>query len=389
MSSEMRTVYLHIGTPKSGTTYLQSRIAANHEATASQGLLWPGPGWGHHVRAARELRHMPEGGSLPADGPWARLVADVQGWHGRSALLSMEWLASLEPHQIAYAVESLRPHRVAVVCTARDLLRNFVAQSQQMAKNYREWPWEQIVQEVREDIPGPANRNFWSQQDVPAILARWSEHVPLERVHLVTVPPAGADPRILWERFCSVLQIDGSEFAEAPKANESLGATSARFLQRLNAVAREQGMERDDYNRIIRERVRIRILYGRREQEDPIAVDAAMDAFLRTRADEQVEQLRELGPRLVGEWDDLRPTRTLQGRRPDEVTDAELFRLSLEVILQMGVSLDQELERRREAGARAAKRASRRAEQPQQEAPSASPWRRRAGRLTRAVRRMR
>jgi len=55
------TIYLHIGTPKSGTTYLQSRMEANRERAREQGLLWPGPRWGVQVEAVRvPLEHGPE-----------------------------------------------------------------------------------------------------------------------------------------------------------------------------------------------------------------------------------------------------------------------------------------------------------------------------------------
>src|SRR5680860_325882 len=101
------TIFLHIGTPKSGTTYLQSRMVANHEQAQEQGLLWPGPAWKAHVEAVGELRRLQQGGQLDPEGPWLRLAREVREWSGPRALISMEWLAACPPHQISAAIESL------------------------------------------------------------------------------------------------------------------------------------------------------------------------------------------------------------------------------------------------------------------------------------------
>jgi hypothetical protein len=331
------TVYLHIGTPKSGTTYLQSRFSANSERAAAQGLLWPGPGWGRHVAAARELRRLADGESPAADGPWLRLVHEARAWRGRAVLISMEWLASLSPHQIRAAVESLQPAPVEVICTARDLLRSFVAQGQEMSKNYRTWTWAQLEEEVLSEADGPAQRTFWRQQDLPRILGRWLEVVPGDGVHLVTLPPAGGDPGVLWERFCTVVGIDGSGFEEAPSANASLGVVSTALMQRLNAVAAERGLDHRVYKQALHKGVAVSILGPRRKQEGPIALGEEMDTYLRKRAERMVEELQGFGLDLLGEWSDLVPTAPLSGRRPTEISDSELLEVSLEALVTLAV----------------------------------------------------
>jgi hypothetical protein len=339
------TVYLHIGTPKSGTTYLQSRFSANHRRAADQGLLWPGPSWDRHVAAVRELRRLDDGERPARRGPWMKLVREVLGWRGRAVLVSMEWMVGLTPRQVEVAVDSLRPARVEVVCTSRDLLRSFVAQGQEMAKNFRTWPWSRIVEEVLEDKGGPAHRVFWRQQDVPRILERWMAEVPADRVHLVTVPPPGADPEVLWQRFCEVLKVDGSDFEQPEQANESLGVVSTVLMQRLNAVARRHDLTHNVYDRALRQAVAVDVLGPRRGQEAPIAVDEDLEAFLRERAAGMVEELRGLGVRLHGEWEDLLPQHSTRGRRPEDVSDDELLDLSLEALVTLAVSSSKEIDR--------------------------------------------
>lgn len=341
------TIYLHIGTPKSGTTYLQSRFAENHERAAAQGLFWPGPSWGRHVAAARELRKLAPGEEPARRGPWSRLAEDALAWNGRAVLISMEWLSSLQPHQIEAALASLEPARVEVVCTARDLVRSFVAQGQEMAKNYRTWPWSQLATEVLEDTGGPAHQTFWRQQDLPQILGAWLKFVPGDRVHLVTVPPAGADPEVLWHRFCDVLGVDGTGFTVPESDNASLGVVSTTLMQRLNTVAAARGLDHPVYKRAVHKTIGVDILGPRRKQEEPIGLSEELDHFLRERSDRMVAELRELGVDLHGDWADLVPGPPAKGRRPETVTDSELLEVAMEALVTLAVRHTEELEKAR------------------------------------------
>jgi hypothetical protein len=338
------TVYLHIGTPKSGTTYLQSRMARNQRRAASQGLLWPGPGWSAHVQAARELRRLRPGEVLAAHGPWSELAKRVTSWSGESALISMEWLIASTPEQIAAALDSLQPCRVEVIVTARDLLRTFVAQWQEMTKNYRPWGWEQFLAEVRdEDTIGRSREAFWSQQDVPVVLRRWAEQIPRDRIHLITVPPPGADPELLWSRFCGVLGIDGTRFGPPRYDNASLGVVSSILMQRLNVAALAQGVPHDVYKSVIHREVGRRILADRREVEGPIAVSDDMDAWIRRRSEQMLADIRAVGVDIVGDMDELVPARPLKGRQPNDVTDTELLDACAETLVRLGVRQHEEI----------------------------------------------
>lgn len=332
------TVFLHIGVPKSGTTYLQSRFEANHRRAAAQGLLWPGPSWGRHVAAARDLGRLPEGAVPERGGAWSKLAREALGWRGQSVLISMEWLAELSPHQVRTAVESLRPARVEVICTARDLLRSFVAQGQEMTKNYRTWTWAQLEEEVLGEKRGPAYRRFWQQQDVPRILERWLDVVPQDRVHLVTVPPAGSDPEVLWRRFCGVVGVDGAGFEQPTSANASLGVVSTTLMQRLNGVASRRKLSHGVYDRALRQAVAVDVLGPLRRQEDPIAVGEEVDRYLRRRSESMLAELEGLGVDLVGEWQDLVPGEPLRGRSPEDVTEAELLELCMEALVTLAMS---------------------------------------------------
>lgn len=346
------TVYLHIGTPKSGTTYLQSRFMRNHERAAAQGLLWPGPRWGRHVEAARELVRLRKGQQPAPGGPWSTLVEEIKAWDGDAALVSMEWMVRLEPHQVRAAVESLRPCRVEVVVTVRDLLRSVVAQWQEMTKNYRPWSWEQFVTEMlAEDEQGPARSTFWDQHDVPRILGRWLELLPADQVHVVTVPPSGADPELLWHRFCDVLGIDGSGFAPPTRDNASLGVVSTVLMQRLNVDAEALGLSDRTYKQLVHNAVGRDVLTSRRQAEGPIGVRPEVDAWARQRASGMVEEVRAVGVPVVGDLDELLPGEPLTGRDPSTVTDSELLELCTRVVVELGTKQHERIQDLKERAA--------------------------------------
>ena len=76
---------------------------------------------------------------------------------------------------------------------------------------------------------------FWGVQEIPDVLDRWAATIPRERVHLVTVPPPGSDPQLLWQRFAGVFGIDPDELATTNRANASLGVPESSMVRRLNA----------------------------------------------------------------------------------------------------------------------------------------------------------
>ena len=49
-------VFLHVGLPKTGTTYVQTVLWRNRAALAEQGLVYPGPRRREHMWASMVVR---------------------------------------------------------------------------------------------------------------------------------------------------------------------------------------------------------------------------------------------------------------------------------------------------------------------------------------------
>ena len=71
-----RRVYLHVGTPKSGTKYLQSLLHANRDTLRGRGVLYPGHRPFDQILASLDVRH---GRHLPASAEPATTAACPPG----------------------------------------------------------------------------------------------------------------------------------------------------------------------------------------------------------------------------------------------------------------------------------------------------------------------
>ena len=151
----------------------------------------------------------------------------VREHHG-TAIISHEILASASRQQAARALESLGHGdgaEVHVVLSVRDLVRQVPAEWQENVKHRRTIRYGDFLRQIRDpQREGRIASWFWSVQELPAILDRWAAELPPERVHVITVPPSGGDPGLLWSRFSRVFGLDDLPLRhEATRANPSLG----------------------------------------------------------------------------------------------------------------------------------------------------------------------
>jgi len=314
-------VVLHVGCLKSGTSFLQRTLGDNREALAGQGFCFPGRRWQEQVLAVIDVRGHRRDGEVPADavGAWDRLRAEIAAWPG-TAVVSMEFLATTPPARIADLVADLAPARVEAVLTVRDLGRSVPSMWQEGVKNGDTWQWDDYVAAVRGGDPlqpGPARR-FWRHQAATPIARRWSRGVGADRFTLVTVPPAGSDPAVLWRRFCSVVGLDPAPFALPGPGNESLGAASAQVMRALNERL-DGALSTADYNAWVK-RLAKQGLAPRRAVEPAIGY---AEPWVAERAEAMIEGLTRLGVRVVGDLADLRPAPVVGVAPPDVPVEAE------------------------------------------------------------------
>ena len=225
---ERRRVVLHVGQHKTGTTYLQGVLRANHAVLAEQGVWVPVPdaaGVPSATMAAWDLRGRRSERSHDRRqvGQWDALCAAAARSPLPVALVSAESLSLLTRRQASRAVAGFADRSPTVVVTCRDLGRVLVSAWQESVKNGAVEDWPTYVAMVRDsDARGrdPA-RGFWLNHDLAAVLGVWGRAVPADRLVVVTLPPAGAPPGTLLARFAAAAGFDPVAARRLVRAHQS------------------------------------------------------------------------------------------------------------------------------------------------------------------------
>lgn len=323
-----RRVFVHIGLPKTGTTYLQTVMWDQREAMREAGMLLPGRERRDHLWASLVVRGDPHVARRNPRAPssWDVLRAEVAEWP-HDAVISHEFFCSATAEQAREMVEALAPAEVHVVVTAREPLSLFTSSWQESLKNKSTERIEDYARTVSED---PLTVWDWRALDLRLVLERWGDVVPSERVHVLTMPPPGAARSTLWDRFAGVLGLDPAGYeVETGFANSSMGVVEAETLRRINEHL-------DGFSRAHDRGVWIRSFLA-----DERLVPRGGDRFwpgpdqqeeCRERARAAVELVRERGFHVVGELDSLLVPDELPPRRhPSSVTDAEVAQVAVEL----------------------------------------------------------
>ena len=304
--------YLHIGTMKSGTTFLQQMLSHHTKQLGDDGVLFPGRGrYGNQILAVRDLLDMP--GTVAPDriaGAWNDLRQEIAEWPGATSIVSVEQLSIALPKRLPSIVESLAPASVEVVLTARDLARVLPSTWQENIQNGLTWTWPEFLASVMgsgDADPTPGLR-FWRQHDVARLTERWAGAVGAERVHLVTVPPSGAPRDLLWQRFCSVVGLDPARYpAESAnlRSNPGLDRVSAEMLRRVNVLLGD-GVDRGAKLRILKRGLAKHALVEL-DHQLPIVLGEEQYAWAKQYSHELVARLESRGVKVVGDLADLVP----------------------------------------------------------------------------------
>lgn len=324
-------VLLHLGLPKTATSYLQAILWSHRAQLREAGVLLPGRRRPDHLWFTWGVL---EHAGLDHFTGWRRtayqrVLADIREWPG-TALVSHEFLAAATAEQAAALIETLAPAEVHLVITAREALGLFTASWQESLKNrgvatMAEYP-------PPDDDPQPI-WDWWTL-DLAAVLDRWGGLVPPERVHVLPLARGGAPRDLIWRRFASVLGIDAAGYdAEAGFPNRSMGVAEAETLRRINL-----GFKR---HRLLRPRL-ARGTMIRTYLADERLVPRGGERFwphpeqieeCRVRGERAVAAVRAGGYDVLGDLEDLRvPTDLPDRRTADEVSDAEVAAIATDLL---------------------------------------------------------
>src|ERR1051326_417168 len=129
-------VVLHVGTPKTGTTYLQDLMWRNRRELGRRGVCYPGKYRESHFLAAMDLQGatVEEVGDPHLPWAWDRLVAEVAEAQD-TVVVSHELFSPMEPDRVKQVLDAFGGAELHVVCPGRDLGRQLPAVWQEDLKN--------------------------------------------------------------------------------------------------------------------------------------------------------------------------------------------------------------------------------------------------------------
>ncbi|MEQ6903550.1 hypothetical protein [Nocardioides sp. YIM 152588] len=327
-----RRVFVHVGLPKTGTSYLQSVFWPQRDRLRELGLLVPGRERRDHLLSSLIVR---EDDNVHRRGPgaaeaWQVVTAETAA-HPGTALISHEFFCSASTEQFRRMVADLAPAEVHVVITAREPLGLFTSSWQESLKNRATAP---LADYSRRESDDPRVTWNWRALDLGLVLERLRPVLPDERVHVIVSPGPG-DPRDeLWRRFATVIGIDPDAVDVADAfPNASMGVVEAELLRRVNAHlgSFQTAQERARWIRTV---LADRLLVTPDAERFWPGEDRVEDA--RRRGDRAADLLAAGGYDVLGDPARLRvPAELPPRRRPDEVTEAELLEASVRLNAQL------------------------------------------------------
>jgi hypothetical protein len=326
-------VYIHVGLPKTGTTYLQQCLSESREALAADGVLVPGRNHLFQTRAFWDLlgRRLRDVDGQGVAGAWGRLLDATTPWAGRSVVLSEEFLVNARKAHVKKVVQAFAPAEVHVVVTVRDLGRVLGSMWQQELSKGRTWTWAEFVAAVRDPGDGPATAGvaFWLRQDLARVLATWESEVPQERIHVVVVPPAGTPPERLLELFAEATDISPATVTPTTtRDNSSVGVVETELLRRLNEGLGDRLNERQYLylvNRVLKPALH------EQASGTSFRLPASERAWVTEKGRETVALLAGGGYHVVGDLEHLVPPLddAPPGTDPGAIADSDLLAAAL------------------------------------------------------------
>jgi len=322
----MHRVYIHVGLPKTGTSYLQATLWASKDRLSQSGVLIPGDRARFQRYAVWDLlgRRLRGVAQPEVPGSWQALLSSVRSWQGEQVVLSEELLVHASRGVARRLVRDFRPAEVHVVVTVRDLGRVLGSMWQQDLAKARTWTWPEFLAAVHDCEQGPATAGvaFWLRYDLRGVLAAWASVVPEERIHVVVVPGAGSAPTVLLERFAEAADLDLQALAPPDvKVNTAVGRVEAELLRRLNTSLGRRLNERQ-YRHIIN---LLKPVLRSKASGGSIRLPESERRWVAEASSQLVEFLKSSSYDVVGDLDELLiDVDSNLGSDPESVTGEEL-----------------------------------------------------------------
>src|SRR4051812_18486860 len=233
-----RSILLHVGPRKTGTTAIQHVLATRRDELRSQGVVYPGDVQ-QHFRAVNRFigrRQLWEEDHEVSVGerPWKELITEI-GDAPRAAI-STEILSQVRPHGIERIVGSFPDRSPTVVITYRPFAELLLSTWQQLVKEGLRTPLDEWSRSTVTAHPESSEAPFPRLLDLATLVETWGGVVGDENVAVVLVDRS--QPNAIFSAFEEMLALPNGFLAprSALPGKRSLTAQEAELLRQVNVL---------------------------------------------------------------------------------------------------------------------------------------------------------
>jgi len=316
-----RSVLLHIGAPKTGTTALQEAAAARRDELREHGVLYPGTRINHRDPAASLLGHpLPgSGGRKTPPRIGQRMIAELEREPWSRALVSAERFALGKHREVERTLDALGAldADVHVLLCLRNMYSYSLSMWQQRVKNGErrsigEWMDEATSDGYSLRLP---KSGLFPEGDGYTLVSRWASLVGPERMTLLVVDPR--EPTAIFRTAEAMLALPSGMLGTG-SANRSLTATEVEFVRAVaGEIPEDAAADPGTLRALMLNGVSGGIVRGRGQVtgEGRTAFPASAIAGVEGATARLVASVEESGIRVVGSLDTLsaRPSSVSEG----------------------------------------------------------------------------
>jgi hypothetical protein len=229
-SNQDRTIYIHIGAHKTGTTTIQHALYKNQDVLRKNGILCPKSGRSFLDTAGNHnlgfelagIKHM----FNPENGTWADLKKEINHANDcQKVLISSEVLSILDIEKIKYIKELLNQYKVKIIMYIR-------RQDETLQST-----WVEVVRNVGQKPP-IVSFHDWLQKfnyrvnntEYLEIINKWEHAFSRENLILKILEPSQIN-KSLFNDFLSSCSINLPEITEVPNKNISPGVKTIEAIR--------------------------------------------------------------------------------------------------------------------------------------------------------------
>ena len=266
-----RARLFHVGIPKSGTTSLQMAASAGRETLRSHGVLYPGTKLNQRdaVLGFMERRWGWTSAGIPPRQAWDDVMAEIEADTERRVLFGHEFASEADAETAKRFADAIGEN-CHIAVTLRSPGAILPSAWQQYVKAGVPIGFDDWLGSVIADPPDRnVTKGFHDRNDQAGVVQRWAAAAGADRVTVVVLDKNR--PELLFGTFEQLLGLPSGTLAAQElggfASNRGLTVPEAELFLALNALIRPNGVEWDDFQRMVRNGS-IRRLMDHRESDE-------------------------------------------------------------------------------------------------------------------------